>query len=318
MAAAILAILLAAWLGVHRPDIPFPVLEQRYATAQSQYLDLPGGEHVHVRDVGPRAGTPLVLVHGFAASDRDWDAWIARLSTTRRVVALDLPGHGLTRTPKGYPASNAAFVRVVDETATALHLPPFVLAGNSMGGGVAWRYALAHPDRLKGLVLVDAAGWQDEGPRKGGGGGAVIFSILKNPVGRSLIAESDVTPIARQGLKAAFIDEKLVTPALVRRYTDLSRAPGHRAILLNIEQGDPATKTRLAAIHVPTLVMVGEEDHLIPADHGRRFAEAIPGATLIRYSGVGHVPMEQIPDRSAADLARWLDAIGAAPTAPSP
>ena len=316
--AAILVILLAAtaWLGVHRPDIPFPVLEQRYAAAGSQYLDLPGGEHVHVRDVGPRSGTPLVLVHGFAASDRDWDDWIARLSATRRVVALDLPGHGLTRTPKGYRASNTAFVRLVDETATALNLPPFVLAGNSMGGGVAWRYALAHPDRLMGLVLVDAAGWQDEGPPRGGGGGALIFSILKNPIGRSLIAESDVTPIARQGLKSAFIDDKLVTPELVRRYTDLSRGPGHRAILLNIEQGDPATKARLSAIRTPTLVMVGEDDRLIPADHGRRFAEAIPGATLIRYPGVGHVPMEQIPDRSAADLVRWLDSAAPAATTP--
>ena len=305
--APILALIVLAWLAIHRPDIPYPVLEQRYATATSTYVDLPTGEHVHVRRSGPSTGTPLVLVHGFAASDRDWDDWIARLDPRRPVIALDLPGHGLTRTPPGYRASNDAFVGVVDGVATALKLPPFVLAGNSMGGGVAWRYALAHPDRLKGLVLVDAAGWETGRP---GGGGAAIFDILKNPLGRVLIADSDVTPIARQGLKAAFVDERLVTPALVRRYTDLSRGPGHRRILLGIEQGPPATAERLAAIRTPTLVMVGEQDRLIPAENGKRFADAIPGAVLIRYPGVGHVPMEQIPDKSAADLEGWMKASG--------
>lgn len=304
----ILALLAALWLAVHRPDIPFETLQARYAVAESQYLDLAGGEHVHVRDVGPRTGTPLVLVHGFAASDRDWDAWIARLSSSRRVVALDLPGHGLTRTPSGYRASDAAFVRVVDQVTTALALPPFVIVGNSMGGDVAWRFALEHPERLKGLVLVDAAGWPRGGDQKSAGarGGAVIFDLLRTPVGRSLIAESDVTPIARQGLRSAFVDATLVTPELVRRYTDLSRAPRHRQILLNIEQGAPATVQRLGAIRTPTLVMVGEQDRLISAADGKRFADAIPGATLIAYAGVGHVPMEQIPDRTVADLQRWL------------
>lgn len=304
----ILALLAALWLAVHRPDIAFETLQGRYAVATSQYLDLPSGEHVHVRDVGPRSGTPLVLVHGYAASDRDWDAWIARLSISRRVVALDLPGHGLTRTPRGYRASAVAFERVVDQVTTALALPPFVIVGNSMGGDVAWRYALDHPERLKGLVLIDAAGWPEKAAGSGGdgGGGAILFDILKTPVGRSLIAESDVTPMARQGLKAAFVDETLVTPQLVRRYTDLSRAPGHRRILLNIEQGPPASTQRLAAIHTPTLVLVGEQDRLIPAADGKRFADAIPGAKLIAYSGVGHVPMEQIPDRSVADVQAWL------------
>ena len=101
-----------------------------------------------------------------------------------------------------------------------------------------------------------------------------------------------------------------MTPALVRRYTDLSRGPGHRRILLGIEQGPPATAERLAAIRTPTLVMVGEQDRLIPADNGKRFADAIPGAVLIRYPGVGHVPMEQIPEKSAADLEGWMKASG--------
>jgi pimeloyl-ACP methyl ester carboxylesterase len=306
---AVAALLAVLWFSVHRPDIPYPVLEQRYATAQSRFIDLPGGEHVHVRVVEPGPGAapaapPLVLVHGFAASGRDWDDWAARLSSHRRIVVLDLPGHGLTRTPPGYAASSDGFVRVVDGVATALALPPFVIAGNSMGGGVAWRYALAHPDRVKGLVLVDAAGWAR--PSGAAPGAVRLMGVLRNPVGRVLIADSDVTPIAKRGLKAAMVDEARVTPALVRRFTDLLRAPGHRAILLGIDQGAPATPERLAAIRAPTLVMVGREDRLIPAADGQRFADAIPGAELIVYPGVGHLPMQQIPDRSAADLERWL------------
>lgn len=230
--------------------------------------------------------------------------WIERLRSTYRVVAIDLPGHGLTQAPAGYAASMDSFVEVVEAIARELGLPRFVIVGNSMGGRVSWQYALAHPQRLSGLVLIDSAGFAD----KRSANRAVLFRLMRIRVLRPLIRHLDVTVMARQGLKAAFFDERLVTPELVRRYTDLARGRGHREILISlpVRQTDRQLLERLSTIQTPTLVMVGEEDRLIPVAETQRFAEFIWGATLIRYPGVGHVPMEQIPDRSAHDLDRWI------------
>ena len=302
---ALIVLLVGAYLVLRRPDIPFATLEQRYAAPTSHYMDLPDGTHVQYRDEGNPAGPVLMLVHGYSASSADWDGWARALGDKYRIIAPDLPGHGLTRTPAGYVNTPEGQVAVVDAVASGLALPKFIIAGNSMGGGVAWRYALSHPDRLNGMILVDAAGW----PAKGQGrDGALIFKLLNNPIARPIIKNLDNTSLAKQGLESAFVDKSLVTPALVKRYTDLARAPGHRDILIaRPPSDDVATEERLAPIHTPTLIMFGAEDHLIPAADGQRFKDAIRDSTLIVYPGVGHVPMEQIPGKSAADVRAWIE-----------
>jgi len=302
--AVVAAILGIVWILLQRPDIPYEELQPRYASPASKYMDLPDGVRVHYRDQGLRSGPTLVLVHGFSASLHAWEPWVKALEPHYRIITLDLPGHGLTRAPPGYLVAPGGFETVVDTVTRRLGVTRFTLGGNSMGGGVAWRYALKHPDRLDGLVLVDAAGW----PRTGKGG-LLIFRILKNPVGRALLKNIETRPLVKQGLEDGYLDPALVTPALIDRYTELARAPGHRDILLGLQTGpgDPASAARLAAIRIPTLVMFGEEDRVIPAGDGKKFAAAIPGATLILYPKVGHAPMEQIPQRSAADLKAWLD-----------
>jgi pimeloyl-ACP methyl ester carboxylesterase len=122
-----------------------------------------------------------------------------------------------------------------------------------------------------------------------------------------------VRPIAKSALEAAYVDKSLVTPPLVDRYVELARAPGHREILLTIQNRPDSgvTADTFHKIAVPTLVMHGDDDRLIPATDGHAFAAAIPGARLITYAGVGHVPMEQIPERSAADLKAFLDGLSA-------
>ncbi len=296
---ALILLVVLAIAVMWRGDIPYAELEKRYAGPSSHYLDLPSGVHLHYRDEGRQDGPVLVLVHGFGASSADWDDWAGRLGDTYRIIAPDLPGHGLTRAPKGYTGGADGQVEAVEGLVQALHLPPFVIAGNSMGGGVAWRFTLAHPERVKGLVLVDAGGWP---PVKAQKQGAFIFTLLANPFARGIIKNLDNTALVQQGMQAAFIDKALVTPAMIKRYTDFSRAPGHRDILTTRPSGQMgmATPERLSLIAAPTLVMVGQQDRVIPAADGKRFADAIPEATLIVYPGVGHVPMQQIPDKSAA------------------
>ena len=306
----LLVVLVAGYLALLRPDIPYARLEAKYANAQSRFMNLPGGLHVHYRDQGLANGPPVVMVHGFSASLHTWEPWVRLIGGSYRVVTLDLPGHGLTRAPAGYAATINGYADIVDGVARRLELPPYVVVGNSMGGAVAWDDVLRHPDRVRGLVLVDSAGWPE---KVRGGDGPLIFKLMRNPISRALIRDLDVRPIAKRALEAAYVDKSLVTPALVDRYVELARAPGHREILLTIQNRPDSgvTADTFRKIAVPTLVMHGDDDRLIPVADGHAFAAAIPGARLITYPGVGHVPMEQIPDRSAADLKVFLDGLSA-------
>ncbi len=313
--AVIAVAIVAGYLALLRADIPYARLEAKYANGASRFMDLPGGVHLHYRDQGNPKGPAIVMVHGFSASLHAWEPWVARLGGDYRIVTLDLPGHGLTRTPPGYAASIDRYADLMDSVARRLGLGPYVVVGNSMGGAVAWDDALRHAHDVRALVLVDAAGWPD---KKRKGDGPLIFKLLANPVGRTLIKNLDTRAMVADGLRAAYLDPALVTPTLVDRYVELSRAPGHRDILLTIGQPSGITPDTFKDITVRTLVMHGVQDKLIPYADGQAFAAAIPGAVLIGYPGVGHVPMEQIPDKSAADLAAFLKSLNNPPRTVTP
>ena len=314
--ALLLAVSAAGCLSLRRGDLTFEMLEQRYASADSRWIQLPSGVRMHYRDQGRADGPVLLLVHGFGASLHTWEPWAAALGSDHRVVSVDLPGFGLTRTPTGFDIGGDAYVTALEQFAQAKDLERFTLAGNSMGGAAAWAYTLAHPERVEALVLVNAAGAPSE---RDGGRPPLIFALLGNPVGRALLRDVDTTPMVRSGLRSAFADDAQVTPAMVERYVALSRAPGRRDQILDSRgpRDDRGAFGRLAGLRTPTLVMVGAEDGVIPAAQSRRFADVIPGARLILYPGVGHVPQEEIPERSAADLRAWLATVrqgsGAAP-----
>lgn len=291
-------------------EIPYDELTARYGLPTSHTFEPEPGLIVHYTDEGARERRTIILVHGFAASVHAWRPWVERLEKDYRLIALDLPGHGLTQAPADYQASmdrNAALVGKLAEHAGAQR---FVLAGNSMGGGVSLAFAMKHPERLEALVLVDAAGWPGEtGEKRGGPPGFV--GLLNNGVGRFFLKLFDVRMFAVDGLKSAYLDEALVTDAVIARYADLAMAVGHRDILLTqrSQPDTPWTPADFANIHVPVLVMSGEQDNLIPVEDARAIAAAIPGAKLVTYPEGGHLPMEQLPDATVRDLRAFLDGL---------
>ena len=301
----IAVLLLAAWLFLRRPDIPFEKLEAKYAVPASHYVDLGEGVRVHYRDDGDPARPVIVLVHGFGDSFLTWEGWIKALSPNYRVITLDLPGHGLTRAPKTYAPEPDRYADLIDALAAKLDLPPFAIVGNSMGGGVAWRFALRHPERLNALVLLDAAGWP---PPANSPPPPLAFKVMQSGFGKFLLKTIETRPLTTQGLKADVVDQSLITPAFVDRWVAVQQAPGHRPILMAVftAKQTPASKEALAAIKTPTLVLWGEQDHIIPVANARLFADAIPGAKLITYPDAGHLPQLEIPARSAGDVDAFL------------
>jgi len=304
----IFAILAAGWFAMRRADIPYDALENTYTSKTSQFTTLQNGLKVHYRDEGIMDGPTLVLVHGFSASLHTWEPWVKELGGAYRIISLDLPGHGLTRADDGGAVNMAGFVAAVDELTDKIGVERFTLAGNSMGGATAWNFALAHPEKLEGLVLVDASGWprnaadEDERP--------MVFKLLENPVARFLIKDLDMSGMVESGLKDSFYDASFVTEEMVNRYSSLSRAPGHRGVILDLSTGrddrPEATPALMATIDVPTLILHGDSDNLVPLSAGKKFGETIPGAELIIYEKVGHLPQEEVASQSASDLRRFL------------
>jgi len=302
----IVAVLAAGWLALRRADIPYDTLEMVYSTPDTQFMTLDDGLKVHYTDTGPNDRSALVLVHGFSASLHTWEAWKTDLEVDYRIITLDLPGHGLTRADDPVEATIDRFVEVVHEVTQDLGVQRFTLAGNSMGGNTAWSYALTHPEMLEGLILVDASGWPETA--EDNENSPLIFSLLANPIARAVLKDLDMTSLTRSGLEDSYTDQSFVTDELVERYVALSRAPGHRETLLGIMAGDrvEATAEALSAIKVPTLVMWGRDDNLIPVSSAQKFADAIEGASLTIYDGVGHLPQEEAAEQSIEDVRAFM------------
>lgn len=304
--AAIIGLLAALIWYAQVPDRSVAELRAKYANAESEFVEVEPGLTVHLRDEGPKDAPAIVLLHGSNASLHTWEPWVARLKTRYRVISYDQPGHGLTGAHPKRDYGAAAFVRVLDEVAANRGLSKFALAGNSMGGWVAWNYALAHPEKLSGLILVDAAGAPVQPANT-----PIGFRIARTPVVRDLVGNITPRVIIEKSLTSTLNDPKQVTPQMVDRYWELLLYPGNRQATLDRGKTPrvQVSKAALGALKMPVLILWGREDHLIPLAAEQWFTSALPGARSIIYDGVGHIPMEETPDRSAADVAAFLDTL---------
>ena len=308
--AGVAALLVGGWFAARTPDIPVAELRAKYASQASQFVEVLPGLTVHLRDEGPRDAPVLMLLHGSNASLHTWEPWVEQLKTTYRVISFDHPGHGLTGPHPRDCYTAACFVEVVEAVAKNRKLDRFVLAGNSMGGWIGWNYALAHPDRLAGLVLVDASG----APLPPGSEPTppIGFRIARAP-GLNILARQ-ITPrlMVEKSLRQSVSVQASVTPAVVDRYWELLRHPGNRRatglrFAATRARADPDTLGRIAT---PTLVMWGREDRLVPVAAADVFDRFIPNSRAVIYDGIGHLPMEEAPYRSVADLSAFLAELG--------
>lgn len=301
---AVLATVVGLVVAYWTPDTDLAAMRAKYGAAPSQFVDLGGGLTVHVRDEGPRDAPVLVLLHGSNADLHTWDPWVERLSRTWRVVRYDQIGHGLTGPSPTHDYSLKAFTDLVDEVRAKLGIAHFALAGNSMGGGVALSYAVTHPDRLDGLILVDASGAPDLTKQSF----PIGFRIARTPLLRNIMLYLTPRDIVAQSMHQAVSNQAVITDSSVDRTWELLRYPGNRRATLDrfAMTNGTATTAALATLKVPTLILWGAEDKLLPVSGADFFARNIPGATKIVYPATGHLPMEEVADASAADVDGWL------------
>src|SRR6185503_18656138 len=168
----------------------------------------------------------------------------------------DLPGFGLTGPSPTRDYSIAAYVSFVDHAAARLGLGSFVVAGNSLGGDIAWHYALTHPDKVRALILVDAAGYPMVG-----GAAPIAFRIARWPLLPRLLTRLDPRVLVEDGLRRCYGDPARIRPGVLDRYLDLTLRPGNRVAFLDRMRARALEDSALIkTIARPTLILWGARD----------------------------------------------------------
>ena len=297
--------------------VPIPELQdtqpvETLADPDSIFMEI-NGLNVHLKRRG--AGEPVyILLHGFGASTFSWREVMDPLSTDAMVIAYDRPAFGLTERPLEWeglnPYTQESNVNILLGLMDALEIEEAILVGNSAGGTVATAFTLAHPDRVQALILVDAAiyqtmpdspllSWLLSTPQMdhigplitrrlaGGQGDAFLNSAWYDP--SPLEAHPEIIAGYRKPLRAENWDRALW------EHTQATQAPG--------------LAERLGEIQIPTLVISGAQDQIVPLENSVRLAEDIPGAQLVIIKECGHLPQEECPQEFLSAVNPFINAL---------
>ena len=259
-------------------------------------------------------GPPIVFVHGLLGSHRQWAHLLDGLTTGHRVIAPDLLGHGGSAKPRG-DYSLGAHAATLRDLLDGLGLGPVTLVGHSLGGGVALQFAYLFPDRVQRLVLVSS-----------GGLGRELNPLLRAPtlpgaewvlpVLASRWARGRVEAVGRglgRGLARLGVRPTADVSEAWRGFVSLGDAASRRAFLASARAViDPGGQTVTAGPHLrrlatmPTLLVWGARDRLIPARHAAAAATAIPGSRVVIFERAGHFPHLDDPERFLRVLREFL------------
>ena len=288
------------------PEKSVDDLRARWAPPPSTFVAVEGF-NVHLRDEGPREDkNPIVLLHGTGSSLHAWDGWVAALKSRRRIVRYDLAGFGLTGPAPDGVYSLESDVRLLIALLDKLGIKRCVLGGNSLGGAIAWRAALAHPARIEKLILVDAGGYPPHATSMPLGFRLArlarlpfVATMLEHVLPRSLVA---------QGFRNIYGDPSKVTQEQIDRSVELTQRAGNRRALLERakQRRTGILAERIPELKLPTLILWGGRDRLIPPDDAERFHRDIAGSTLVVFDDLGHAPEEEDPAGTVAAVKQFL------------
>ncbi len=280
--------------------IPVPPLEntasvEELMDADSKFIEV-NGINVHYKTWGKGEPT-FILLHGFGASVFSWHKVTDPLSQYGTVIAYDRPAFGLTERPLEWegesPYSPQAQVDIVIGLMDELDIEKAILVGNSAGGTVSMLAALQHPERIQALILVDAAVYS------GGGAPAWFRPILNTPqmdhlgplVARQLQAQGN------EFIKTAWHDPSKITPDVFEGYQKPLQAENWDIALweLTLASKESGLAEHLAEVTLPTLVITGDDDRIVPTEQSLRLAGELPNAELKVIAQSGHLPHEETP-----------------------
>jgi pimeloyl-ACP methyl ester carboxylesterase len=268
------------------------------------------GHRVSFRRAG--TGPPLVLIHGITGSSATWADVIPPLAQRHTVIAPDLLGHGESAKPRG-DYSLGAHASGVRDLLIALGIERATVVGHSLGGGVAMQFAYQFPERVERLVLVSSGGLGEEVH--------VLLRAATLPAAEYVLPLLCAEPLRNAGASVARLVGRVgLRPSrdleeMARGFASLGDMEARQAFvhtvraIMDISGQRVSARDRLyLAATMPTLLIWGERDRMIPVSHGRAAHEAMPGSQCIVYEDAGHFPHLDHPWRFASDLLEFMDA----------
>ena len=282
-------------IAVAQKDIPREELKSKYAKNPSKFMPLMGMQ-VHYRDEGNKLDNePLVLIHGTSSSLNTWDSLISYLPVNKRIIRLDMPAFGLTGPSPENKYTYRFYSDFLNAFLNELEVKQCIIAGNSLGGGIAWHFALDYPQKISKLILIDASGYPKINEK-----GSLGFKIAAIPVLNNLLLFVTPKSLVKKSLETVFVDQSLITEEKITRYHELLLAEGNRKAALSIFKNKFDQQTnRIKDIQQPTLIIFGEKDQLINSDNAYLFQKDIKNSKAVILKNVGHVPMEEAPKATA-------------------
>lgn len=277
-------------------------LTQKYTNETSRYVKV-DNLTFHYQDEG--TGPVLVLLHGVASSSHTWDGWVKELSPYYRIIRIDLPGHGLTGPDNSRKNYDIDYMTdMLSKLLVRIKVDKAHIAGNSLGGYIAWNYAVKNPEKVDKLILLDSAGFPQKMP--------FIMKFASWPGVGEMSRVFMPRFLVSKNVKAAYGDKSKVDKELVRRYHDLTMRKGNRKALVSIfrefkrQSKNEHLGDAVSSVKAPTLLMWGELDTWVPLEIMELFRQNLTDVNLVTYEGVGHMPMEEIPVQTARDAHHFI------------
>jgi pimeloyl-ACP methyl ester carboxylesterase len=252
---------------------------------------------IHVETHG--SGRPILLIHGFAGSAFSWRYWVQDLARDHRVVLVDLKGHGSAPAPRDGRYSPADQADLVYRHLVHEDLSDVTLVGHSMGGAVTLLVALRGLDegdaRVSRMALVAGAAFPQPLPP--------FIKMARGPLGRMVLRFLPKRGLVRRVLRSIVHDPAEVSESQVLGYSEPLRSRAHQIAILEtaaqlVPEDSEAVTSRFPDLHLPTLLLWGEHDHVVPLWVGERLADVLPHATLQVLEDCGHLPAEEKPTES--------------------
>ncbi len=281
----LLAALTFVGILFYRSDMPVETLKAKYAYPDSKFMEL-DGLTVHYRVIG--TGKPVVLLHGTGASLHTWAEFSDNLKDSFQLIALDLPAFGLTGGRADHDYSMEMYVKFLKKFIEKLNLTTFDLAGNSLGGRIAWEFAATYPDQIRRLVLMDAAGYPTGKPMP------QVFQLAQKPIIAAILTKITPRFFIKNNLLEVYDNDALVSDALVDRVFEMSLREGNRQAFIdrsNLRLHDNAE--RVKTIADSTLIIWGDNDPWIPVASAQLFHKDLKNSQLAILKNCGHLPMEE-------------------------
>jgi pimeloyl-ACP methyl ester carboxylesterase len=286
-------------------DIPIEELKAKYTNEESEFVKIQGMD-VHFRIEGIESDTlPIVLLHGTGASLHTWEAWVKELKKTHKVITLDLPAYGLTGAIPTGDYSLKSYAMFLDEFLVSQKVNKCVLGGNSLGGAIAWSYAVDFPAKVNKLILIDAGG-----PKLVSKSVPIAFQIAKIPVLKNLFKYVTPRSIVEGSVRNVYGNPNLVSETLIDRYFELSLREGNRKAFIERISDIKKLENRfneVANLKMPILLMWGKKDLLIPIEVEKIFEKTLTTEQVVIYDDLGHVPMEENPEKTVIDALKFIN-----------